>query len=94
MHQMSSQTLVHDFGLAVRQLRELRGWSQEMLAAHSDLHRTYVGEVERGLVKPSLVTLHKLASALDIKVAELLQRTDQIAALRSTQYLRLTAIAC
>ena len=45
--QMSSQTFVHDFGLAVRQLREARGWSQEMLASHSDLHRTYVGEVER-----------------------------------------------
>ena len=92
--QMTSQTFVHDFGLAVRQLREARGWSQEMLAAHSDLHRTYVGEVERGLVTPSLITLHKLASALGIKASELLSRTDQIAALRATQYLRLTAIAC
>ncbi|MPN62377.1 hypothetical protein SDC9_210124 [bioreactor metagenome] len=91
---MTTQTFVHDFGLAVRQLRESRGWSQETLAAHSDLHRTYVGEVERGLVTPSLVTLHKLSTALDIKAADLLTRTDQIAALRNTQHLRLTAIAC
>ncbi|QIL70019.1 helix-turn-helix transcriptional regulator [Diaphorobacter sp. HDW4B] len=91
---MTSPSLVHDFGIAVRQLRESRGWSQEMLAAHSDLHRTYVGEVERGLVTPSLVTLHKLACALDIRAADLLLRTDQIASLRNTQHLRLTAIAC
>lgn len=91
---MTAQSLVHDFGLAVRQLRESRGWSQETLAAHSDLHRTYVGEVERGLVTPSLITLHKLATALDIKAADLLSRSEQIASLRKTQHLRLTAIAC
>ena len=65
-----------------------------MLASQSDLHRTYVGEVERGLVTQSLITLHKLASALDMKASDLLSRTDRIASLRATQYLRLTAIAC
>ena len=91
---MTSQAFVHDFGIAVRQLRESRGWSQEMLASHSDLHRTYVGEVERGLVTPSLITVHKLASALGIKAADLLLKVDQIASLRITQHLRLTAIDC
>lgn len=91
---MTQHSLVHDFGIAVRQLRELRGWSQELLAEQSNLHRTYVGEVERGLVTPSLVTLHKLSGALGVGAAELLARAEQIAVLRSTQHLRLTAMAC
>ncbi len=37
------------FGLTLRQLREQRGWSQEALAEHADLNRSYVGELERGV---------------------------------------------
>ena len=57
-------TLVQGFGIAVRQSREARGWSQERLAEHSDLNRSYVGEIERGSVIASLATVEKLAGAL------------------------------
>ncbi|MFT4047646.1 MAG: helix-turn-helix transcriptional regulator [Solimonas sp.] len=53
------------FGRVVRRTRELRGWSQETLAEAADLNRSYLGEVERGLVSPSLATIFKLAGALD-----------------------------
>ena len=33
-------TLVQTFGIAVRQLREARGWSQEELSGHADLNRS------------------------------------------------------
>jgi len=40
--------LPNHFGLALRNLREQKGWSQEALAEHADLNRSYVGELERG----------------------------------------------
>ena len=91
---MLAQNFVNDFGIAVRQSRESRGWSQEQLAAHSDLNRSYVGEIERGQVAPSLITLHKLATALEISATGLLERTERIDSLRRTQHLQLAAIAC
>lgn len=82
-----------DFGLAVRQLREARGWSQEELAAHAALNRSYVGEIERGQVTPSLATLHKLALALQVRPPELLIHTEHIDTTRQRQRLHLVAIA-
>ncbi|MFT3721634.1 helix-turn-helix domain-containing protein [Pseudorhodoferax sp.] len=82
--------LVEHFGIAVRQLREQRGWSQEHLAALSDLNRSYVGEVERGRVIASIVTVHKLARALQVDAAALLARGEQVA---SQRRLRLEALA-
>jgi len=54
------------FGMAVRQLREARGWSQEQLAEQAGLNRSYVGEIERGEVALSLATVAKLAQAFDM----------------------------
>ena len=64
------------FGLAVRQSREALGWSQEQLAAHADLNRSYVGEVERGQVAVSLATVGKLARALQVAQSTLVQRGE------------------
>lgn len=72
--------LIHDFGLAVRHFRDQRGWSQELLAEKADLNRSYLGEVERGRVIPSLATAHKLASALEISLSGLLAHCEQQAA--------------
>jgi XRE family transcriptional regulator, regulator of sulfur utilization len=69
--------LIHDFGLAVRHLREDQGWSQEVLAEKADLNRSYLGEVERGQVIPSLATVQKLASALRISLSGLLAHCEQ-----------------
>jgi transcriptional regulator with XRE-family HTH domain len=86
--------LVECLGLAVRQLREAQGWSQEQLAGHSNLNRSYVGEIERGRVVVSILTTEKLAHALGISLPELLARCDQLRQLRTTQKINLTAIAC
>ena len=58
--------------LAVRQQREARGWSQEGLAEHAALNRSYVGEIERGAVTASLTTVAKLALAFDVPPSSLL----------------------
>ena len=66
-------TVVHVFGVTVRQLREAKAWSQEQLAAQAGLNRSYVGEIERGKVTASIVTIDKLARAFDIPMANLLE---------------------
>ncbi|MEM5329791.1 helix-turn-helix transcriptional regulator [Paraburkholderia sp. JHI2823] len=64
--------IVHDFGATVRRLREAHAWSQERLAEHAGLNRTYVGEIERGKAIASIVTVEKLALAFGVGIAELL----------------------
>jgi XRE family transcriptional regulator, regulator of sulfur utilization len=66
-------TLVRNFGAAVRHLRELQGWSQEQLAEHAGLNRSYVGEIERGSAIASIVTVDKLARALGVSIERLLR---------------------
>jgi transcriptional regulator with XRE-family HTH domain len=89
-----SDALIESFGIAVRQLREAHGWSQEQLAERSDLNRSYVGEVERGRAIASIVTAHKLARALELDVAALLTRCVQIDQQRMARHISLVAIAC
>ena len=60
------------FGERVRELRRVRGLSQEALAEHAGLHRTYVGSVERGERNISLDNIHALADALEVAAPDLL----------------------
>ena len=55
----------------VRELRAAKGYSQEELAFESGLHRTFVAHVERGARNISVDNIEKLASALDVRCAEL-----------------------
>ena len=60
------------FGKHVRKLRLERGLSQEKLAELADLHRNYVGGVERGERNIALLNIVALARALHVKPAKLL----------------------
>ena len=60
------------FGLRVRDLRKTQNLSQESLAELSDLHRTYIGGIERGERNVSLENIYKIAKALNVKTSELL----------------------
>jgi XRE family transcriptional regulator, regulator of sulfur utilization len=68
--------LVRNFGVAVRRNRELHGWSQEQLAEHAGLNRSYVGEIERGAAIASIVTVDKLARAFGVSIERLLRLTS------------------
>ncbi len=87
-------TLVKGFGIAVRQSREAQGWSQERLAEHSDLNRSYVGEIERGSVIASLATVEKLAGALGVAASGLVVRGEAIQQAQLVRGIQLAAIAC
>ena len=59
-------------GSNVRRLREAKGWSQEDLGEKSELHRTYVSGIERGVRNPTLTIIFKLAGALGVEASKLI----------------------
>lgn len=68
---MKDNEYLKSFAQKVRTLREAKGISQEKLAERADLHRTYIGMVERLERNPSLVCIHKIANGLGVHVSEL-----------------------
>ena len=72
------EKLLRAFGLAVRQERERLGVSQEVFADMANVHRTYVGSVERGERNISLKNIVSFANALGISGAKLLARAETL----------------
>lgn len=61
------------FGAALRDLRLAQGLTIEKLAERAELHTNYVGSVERGERNISLFNIWRLALALNLPPAELMQ---------------------
>lgn len=59
-------------GNKIREIRQSKGLSQEQLAEIAEVHRTYVGMIERAEKNITLVSLEKIAKALDVEIGELL----------------------
>lgn len=62
-------------GVRVRALRDEKGFTFDSFVEEVGLGRGYVSELERGLVVPSLHALKKLATALDVTMADLVTGT-------------------
>ncbi len=60
------------FGRNVAHHRHNLKLSQEKLSERAGLHRTYIGNIERGEKNVSLINICKIATALEIKPNELL----------------------
>ncbi|HMR48042.1 MAG TPA: helix-turn-helix transcriptional regulator [Arachnia sp.] len=60
-------------GTKLRALRKERGFSQEGLAIEAGMDRTYVGGIERGERNPAFDNLCRLADALGVAPALLLE---------------------
>jgi transcriptional regulator with XRE-family HTH domain len=60
------------FGEKVREIRKEKGLSQEQLSFKADLHRTYIGMIERAEKNITLVNIEKIANALEICVNDLM----------------------
>ena len=58
-------------GRRIRALRQERGLSQEQLAFEADLHRAYIGQIERGEKNIGVQNLEKIAKALKVSIKEL-----------------------
>jgi transcriptional regulator with XRE-family HTH domain len=56
----------------LKQMREKRGLTQEVLAKRAGLHRVYLAKIESGNRTPSLALLERIAKVLRVKAGTLL----------------------
>ena len=68
----------------IRQLRKERGLSQAKLAVMADMDPATLNRLEQGKGNPNLKTLERVAGALDVSIAELLEDTSPKAERRSS----------
>jgi transcriptional regulator with XRE-family HTH domain len=68
-------------GNAVRNRRIDLLFSQDMLSARCNLHRTYVTDLESGFRNLSLLTLVKVSVALSLPLSQLIKDTELLMAL-------------
>ena len=61
-------------GANVRRLRSSKKLSQEELAFEAEIDRTYVSQIERAIINPSLLVLYKVARVLGVNIVEMLSR--------------------
>ena len=73
------------FPVRLKQLRISKGCSQTELGEMADVHYSHVGKYERGLSKPSLETLKKLADCLGVTSDYLLNGTQEDAAIANLE---------
>jgi len=60
-------------GARIRQFRQKKGWSQEEFADRCGIHRSHMGEIERGHANVTLSTLVVVAQTLGTSAATLLR---------------------
>ncbi len=72
----SKHEILNIFGENVRKYRRLLNISQEELAHKADLHRTYVGMIERAEKNITLVNIEKIANALEVGIDDLVSTRD------------------
>ena len=72
---MSKKKILIQFGEKIRELRKEQGISQEELSYKADLHRTYIGMIERAEKNITLINIEKIAKALNVDIKELFNDT-------------------
>ncbi|MFQ6861552.1 MAG: helix-turn-helix domain-containing protein [Beduini sp.] len=65
------------FGRRLRELRNMRNWSQEELAFRCSVSKNYISDVERGKRNVSLKAIEKIARGLEVEIYELFYRSSQ-----------------
>lgn len=70
---MTKKSLSIKFGERVRKLRNSKNLSQEELADLANVHRTYIGMIERAEKNITLLTIEKIANALNVEIIELFE---------------------
>lgn len=68
---MKNELLIK-FGEKVREIRKEKELSQEELAFKANLHRTYIGMIERAEKNITLANIEKIAKALNVSISYLL----------------------
>lgn len=67
-----SDLVLQSIGMNLKSLRKQRGWSQQRLADEAGIQRRYLPELESGRKNVSILTLEKLAGALQCPLKALI----------------------
>ncbi len=73
---MAGKALLRGFAAEVRALRNNLELSQEELADRANLHRNYIGMIERAERAPTLLAIAGIAKGLDLRASELIARAE------------------
>ena len=73
---LDDEDFFREIGHRLRGRREELGWTQAELARRCELHKAYIGFVERGERNVSLVNLRRIAKVLRVRLAELFKGLD------------------
>ena len=65
-------------GKRIRTFRNAQGISLEELSFKADLNAAHLGQIERGLRNPTIETLNRIATALDISFYELIGSVEEV----------------
>ncbi|THF64906.1 helix-turn-helix transcriptional regulator [Pseudothauera nasutitermitis] len=65
------------FGQAVRDARMERSMAQEQLASQAAIERSHMGKIERGEHMPTLALILRIAAALEMSAANLIEATEK-----------------
>lgn len=68
--------LLAAFGRNLRKYREAKELTQEALAEKSDMDRTYISDIERGTRNPGIKNVARLAKAIGVSSAKLMEGVD------------------
>ncbi len=65
------EAILIKFGQKIRQERLKQNLSQEELAEKANVHRTYIGMIERAEKNITLINIEKIANALGVSISDL-----------------------
>ena len=66
------------FGQVLRKYRLAAGMSQEQLGLESGVQRNFISLIETGQNQPTITTIFKLASAMEIRPSKLIAETERL----------------
>lgn len=69
---LNDQTFLRQIGDRIRDLRTDRKMTQAQLGEACELHRTFIGSVERGERNVAILSLRRIAKALRVPISELI----------------------
>ena len=73
-----NEQFITNFGKVVRRIRHQNGQTQDALADKSQLHRTYISDIERGCRNITLSSATKVATGLDAEFSYLISETEKL----------------
>ncbi len=73
-----NKKLSQEFGKVIQNLRKEKGLSQEELGFRSNLHRTYIGMIERGEKNITLENIDRLSKGLDISMKTIFDNLNNL----------------